>query len=122
MNAEVLTIKGEKFAVIPLAVYEKLIEAIEDVQDIADAKAIEERVALGSEEYMPASVVNAILDGESPVKVYREYRKMTQAELAEKTGLSTDMIKKIEGGKSDGSLKSLKAIAAALTVDIEDII
>ena len=37
MNAEVLTIKGEKFAIIPLAVYEKLIEMIEDAQDVADA-------------------------------------------------------------------------------------
>ena len=122
MNAEVLTIKGEKFAIIPLAVYEKLIEMIEDAQDVADAKAIEERIARGEGEYMPASVVNAILDGESPVKVYREYRKKTQAELAAEAGLSVDMIKKIESGKSDGSLKSLKAIAKALKVDLEDIV
>lgn len=122
MNAEVLTIKGEKFAIIPLAVYEKLIEMIEDAQDVADAKAIEERIARGEGEYMPASVVNVILDGESPVKVYREYRKKTQAELAAEAGLSVDMIKKIESGKSDGSLKSLKAIAKALKVDLEDII
>lgn len=122
MNAEVLTIKGEKFAIIPLAVYEKLIEMIEDAQDVADAKAVEERIAHGEGEYMPAYVVNAILDGESPVKVYRKYRKMTQAELAAEAGLSVDMIKKIESGKSDGSLKSLKAIAAALKVDLEDIV
>ncbi|MBR1777285.1 MAG: helix-turn-helix transcriptional regulator [Alphaproteobacteria bacterium] len=122
MNAEVLTIKGEKFAIIPLAIYEKLIEAIEDAQDAADAKAIEERIARGEGEYMPASVVDAILDGESPVKVYREYRKKTQAELAAEAGLSVDMIKKIESGKSDGSLKSLKAIAKALNVDLEDIV
>ena len=122
MNAEVLTIKGEKFAIIPLAIYEKLIEAIEDAQEAADAKAIEERIARGEGEYMPASVVDAILDGESPVKVYREYRKKTQAELAAEAGLSVDMIKKIESGKSDGSLKSLKAIAKALNVDLEDIV
>lgn len=97
-------------------------EAIEDAQDVADAKAIEERIARGEGEYMPASVVNAILDGESPVKVYREYRKKTQAELAAEAGLSVDMIKKIESGKSDGSLKSLKAIAKALKVDLEDLI
>ena len=97
-------------------------EAIDDLQDIADAKEIEARIQRGEGEYFPAEVVNAILDGANPVKVYREYRNMTQAELAQKAGLSADMIKKIESGKSDGSLKSLKAIAAALNVDIEDII
>ncbi len=122
MNAEVLTIKGEKFAIIPLAVYEKLIEAIEDAQDAADAQATEERIARGEGEYMPAFVVDAILDGENPVKVYREYRKKTQAALAAEAGLSVDMIKKIESGKSDGSLKSLKAIAKALKVDLDDIV
>lgn len=41
--------------------------------------------------------------------------KKTQAELAADVGL-------IESGKSDGNLKSLKVIAKALTVDLEDII
>ena len=122
MNAEVLTIKGEKFAILPFDVWEKIQETLEDLQDIADAKEIEARIQRGEGEYFPAEVVNAILDGANPVKVYREYRNMTQAELAQKAGLSADMIKKIESGKSDGSLKSLKAIAAALNVDIEDII
>lgn len=61
---------------------------------MADAKATEEQMAHREGEYMPAYVVNAILDGESPVKVYREYRKMTQAGLAAEADLSVDMIKR----------------------------
>lgn len=122
MNAEVMTLKGEKYAVLPFAMWEKIQEMLEDLQDIADCNEIRAKVERGESEYMPASVVHAIIHGENPIKVYREYRGFTQAELAEKAALSVDMIKKIEGGKSDGSIKSLKAIAKALNVDIEDII
>ena len=122
MNAEVMTLKGEKYAVLPFEAWEKLQEYIEELQDIADCNEIRAKAERGESEYMPASVVHVIIHGENPIKVYREYRGFTQAELAEKSCLSVDMIKKIEGGKSDGSIKSLKAIAKALNVDIEDII
>lgn len=122
MNAEVMTLKGVKYAVLPFEAWEKLQEYIEDLQDIADCNEIKARIERGEGEYFPASVVDALIDGENPIKVYREYRGMTQAELAEKVGLSVEMIKKIEGGKSDGSVKTLKAIATALKLDLDDIV
>lgn len=122
MNAEVMTLKGVKYAVLPFEAWEKIIEALEDAQDIADAKEISAKIASGEMECFPSSVVDALIDGENPIKVYREYRGMTQAELALKVGLSVEMIKKIEGGKSDGSVKTLKAIATALNLDLDDIV
>ncbi|MBR1649250.1 MAG: helix-turn-helix domain-containing protein [Alphaproteobacteria bacterium] len=122
MNAEVLTIKGEKFAVLPFDIYEKIIEALEDAQDIADAKEISAKIASGEMECFPSSVVNALIDGENAVKVYREYRGLTQAELAQKAGVSVVMIKKLEAGKTTGSIKTLKAIALALKLDVDDLI
>ena len=122
MDAEVLTIKGEKFALLPLKTWEKLQNYLDELQDIADCNEIKACIERGEGEYFPAKVVDALIDGENPVKIYRGYRGLTQAELAEKAGLSVDMIKKIEGGKSDGSIKSIKAIAQVLNVDIEDII
>lgn len=122
MNAEVLTIKGEKFAVLPFDIYEKLIEKLEDIQDIADAKEISAKIASGEMECFPSSVVDALIDGENTVKVFREYRGLTQAELAEKAGVSIHQIRKIEAGESEGSIKTIKAIATALNLDIEDII
>ena len=121
-NAEILTIKGEKFAVLPFDIYEKLVEKLEDMQDIADAKEISAKIASGEMECFPDTLVKAIIHGENKVKVFREYRGLTQAELAEKTGLSTIMIKKLEAGETDGSIKSLKAIAGALNLDVDDII
>ena len=51
-----------------------------------------------------------------------EYRGLTQAKLAKLTNLSVVMIKKLESGETKGSLKSLKAIAKALNLNIEDIL
>lgn len=122
MNAEVITLKGEKYAVLPFAMWEKLQEKLEEIQDIADCNEIRAKAELGESEYLPSEVVNALIFGENPVKVYREYRGLTQVELANLAGLSVEMIKKIEGGKSEGSVKSLKSIAKALKVDVDAII
>lgn len=71
------------------------------------------------EEVIPSEIVSRILDGEHPVKVWREYRGMTQVQLSETTGLSTPYISQIETGKRTGTLESLQAIAGALNVDLD---
>ena len=60
-------------------------EMLQDIQDYDHMKASLER---GEEELIPAEVVNAILDGENAIKVWREYRGISQTELAERTGIS----------------------------------
>jgi len=122
MNAEVLTIKGEKYALLPFDAWEKLQEYLEDLQDIADCNEIKARIERGEGEYFPSSVVDALIDGDNAIKVYREYRGLTQNELAEKVGVSVSMIRKIEAGESEGSIKTLKSIAQALNVDLENIV
>ena len=121
MNTEILTIKGEKFAVLPFNLYEKLMEKLEDLQDIADCKEIKAQIARGEMDLFPANVVNAIINGENKIKVYREYRGLTQAELATQANLSLAMIKKLESSETSGSIKSLKTIAKVLCLDLDDI-
>jgi DNA-binding XRE family transcriptional regulator len=121
MNTEILTIKGERFAVLPFNLYEKLMEKLEDLQDIADCKEIKAQIARGEMKLFPANVVNAIINGENKIKVYREYRGLTQAELAAQANLSLAMIKKLESCETSGSIKSLKAIAKVLCLDLDDI-
>lgn len=57
-------------------------------------------------------------------KVYenRERLKMTQAELAEKTGVTEQTIRKIEHGKGNPQLLSLCAIITALGINPTEII
>lgn len=93
---------------------------LEDYQDAAAANKVMEKIKSGEMELFPASIIEAIeLEDKNPVKVYREYRKMTQEELAAKFGVSVHMIRKLEAGESKGSVDTIKAIAEALRLNME---
>ena len=64
---------------------------------------------------------HAILDGTHPVKAWREYRGFTQDALAEKAGISKAYLSQIETGKRIGVAKTLKALAAALGVTLNEL-
>lgn len=119
MNAEVMTLEGKKYAVLPYDFWEQVQERLEDLQDAIDAKEISAKIACGEMEYFSSEFVNRLLLGdENKVKVCREYRGLTQEALATKINKSVELIRKIESGKSEGSISTIKAIAEALSVDI----
>jgi predicted transcriptional regulator len=120
MSVQILEIAGRKMAVLPMEDYERLVEIAEDREDIAAAVDAEHRRNEGME-YLPASMVNRILEGENALRVWREYRGMTIAELAEKSGYGYSMISKIEAGARQGTVALWNAVAAALKVLPEDI-
>ena len=70
---------------------------------------------------IPAAVANALLDGEQPVKVWREQRGLTQEVLSEKAGISKAYLCQIETRKRVGAFKTLKAIADALAVSVNEL-
>jgi DNA-binding XRE family transcriptional regulator len=73
----------------------------------------------GRESLVPAEILRRELEGESPVKLWREHRGLTQQELAEKTGMSKPYISQIESGKRQGTIDTLAAIARVLDVPLE---
>ncbi|MCF1481652.1 MULTISPECIES: helix-turn-helix domain-containing protein [Rhizobium/Agrobacterium group] len=113
----IITPSGETLVVLPLAEYESLI----DRSDIAAADKVKADIAAGDDELVPAEVVNQLLADENPVKVWRMFRKMTARELAEQAGISAPYISEIESGKKDGSFATMKKIAEALRVDLDDL-
>ncbi len=117
MKPEIIRKDGKPHAVIPYEVYERLVE---DAEMLSDIKAYDEAKAR-DEESFPADVVHRmVIEGENAIKVLREYRHLTQEELAEKTGgISLVYISDIESGKKSGSVKVLKAIAESLDVDLD---
>lgn len=118
MKYEMIERNGKSFVVLPVDMFYQLME---DAEMIDDIKAFDEAKAEGGE-YYPASVVYAILNGQNPIKTYREYRTLTQEDLAVKTGLSRAYIAQLETGKRTGSIAALKGIAQVLMVDLEDIV
>lgn len=115
--------QGDKpeWAVIPYDAYLRLVEQAEMLQDIRDYDAAKAALARGEEELIPSEMVDALLDGENPIKVWRMFRGMTRKELAERAGISVPYLAQLETNKRNGSVEILAAIARALNVTIEDL-
>ena len=120
MGAQILEIGGKMLAVLPFEDYQRLLEIAEDREDIAEAADAERRRKEG-EEYLPVSMVDRILDGENALRVWREYRGLNIAQLAEQSGYGYSMISKIETGTRHGTVAFWKAVAVALNVTPDDI-
>jgi DNA-binding XRE family transcriptional regulator len=114
----ITTPNGETLVILPLADYEALL----DQADIARALKVVANIAAGRDELVPAAIVDRILDGENKVRVWRSHRGLSARELAEAAGLSAPYISEIESGKKEGSIAGMKKIAAALRVDLDDLV
>ena len=110
-----------EWAVLPYEEYLKLVEQAELLEDIRDFDEMNAAIKRGEEELIPAEVVNAILDGKSPIKVWREYRGLTQQQLADGIGISKPYLSQLETGKRTGTAEVLSAIADALNVSLEQV-
>ncbi|MDK9721350.1 MAG: helix-turn-helix transcriptional regulator [Rhodospirillales bacterium] len=117
MKPQIITGKNGKpeFAVIPWAVWERVQPFTGSMSDEALFDAAKKRPS----ERFPSEVVNALLNGASPMKVLRQYRKMTQAELASSAGIAKLYLSQIETGRRTGSVETLRALAKALKVDLD---
>lgn len=97
----------------------KLMEAAEMLADVRAFDAAKEQLAGGDEELFPLEITERRLAGENPVKVWREYRGMTQTELAHVSGVSRPMVAAMETGHKAGGIGTLKKLAGALKVDLD---
>ena len=74
----------------------------------------------GTTTTLPNEVMEKITLGQdSPIKIIRKYKNMTQADLAKAAEISRPYLTEIETGKKDGSIRALKSIAGALDVSLE---
>jgi len=110
-----------EWAILPYEEYLQLIEQAELLEDIRDFDEISAAIERGDEELIPTEVVNAILDGKNPIKVWREYRGLTQQQLADIVRISKPYLSQIETGKRTGTTDVLSAIAKALDVSLEQV-
>lgn len=90
----------------------------EDHAAVAEFRA---RLAAGDEELIPSGIVGRLLAGENPVRVWRSHRGLTVTELAEKAGVAQPYLSQIETGRRDGTLETMRRIAAALGVTLDDL-
>lgn len=72
---------------------------------------------------IPLEVTKRIMAGESPIKVYRDWRGMTQRQLAKAAGIGNPVyLSQIETKRRKGSADMLRRIARALSVELDDVV
>jgi DNA-binding XRE family transcriptional regulator len=117
MKAQIIEKDGRpEFAVIPYADYEHFLELIEDEADARVVAEFHADYAAGKAFLVPDNILRRELAGESPVKLWRMQRNLSQQELAGRAGISKYYLSQIETGKRQGTVKTLRVIALALDV------
>ena len=91
------------------------------MDDIRAYDTAKHRLAAGQDEFIPAEFAEPILDGESPVRGWREYRGISIKELAARAAISAAYLSQIEGGSRNGALATMKALAVALSLELDDL-
>ncbi len=123
MNVQFLVQNGQpEYAVLPVSEYLELLKKAEMMEDVTDYDKANAELASGEDELVPEQVADALLDGDNPIKVWRNFRGLSQLELAERISRSQSYVAKLESGQRKGSLEVFKAISAALGVDVDDLI
>ena len=119
MNVQFIESQGDRqYAIVPIDLYNELLEKSELLEYISAY----EKAKQDDDELVPSEVVNRLIDGENKIKVCREYRRMSQAVLADKSGIAQATVAQMEGGKRVGSIAVIKKIAEALSLDLDDLV
>lgn len=103
---DLIHIEGKPYVLLPMQDYRRLINRNNDANSD-----------------IPPEILDQLTGGtEHPLKVLRNWRGITQKDLAGASGLSRPYIAEIEAGHKPGSLTAMRALAAALNVPIEMLI
>jgi antitoxin component HigA of HigAB toxin-antitoxin module len=103
VSAQIIEKDGvPEFAVLPYVEYQRLLAIAEDKVDAADVLAYRE----AGEENFPESLVDALVHGDHPIKVYCNYRQLTQQELADRIGRSKPYVARLQAGERTGTVDS----------------
>ncbi|PZX36172.1 mRNA interferase RelE/StbE [Roseinatronobacter thiooxidans] len=71
---------------IPKDEYLRLKAFEEDMADLNSAADVLARIKAGTEELIPSTVVDRLLEGDAPLTVWREHRGLSQAEFGTAVG------------------------------------
>ena len=122
MDVQLITAPdGSQMVVLPKADFDQLVAAAEERLDIASATAaLAEADAVGM---VPSEVVDAMLEGATPVAAWRQYRGLSQAELARRANLTQPGMRHFETRRNGrahlGRRESREALARALGIHVK---
>jgi DNA-binding XRE family transcriptional regulator len=116
MRIETITRNGKDFAVIPAKALQKLMADSEMLADVKAYDAAKARLDGGEDELLPLEITERRLRGEPALRTWREYRKLTQQQVARRSKVSRALIAANETNRKSGSVNTWKKLGAALDV------
>jgi DNA-binding XRE family transcriptional regulator len=99
---------------------ERRLDEAEDAYDALAMRLAEIEHVVSGGEWVPGEVVDRLIAGDHPIRVWREHRGLKSQDLARQAGISSALLSEIENGKKEGSIKTLAALGRALRVDLDD--
>jgi DNA-binding XRE family transcriptional regulator len=114
------TTGGEELVVLPKSEYERLTKLAAD-EDVGTARLVRRAraaLAAGEEVLLPKTIVDRLAAGENAIRVLREWKGMTQAELVASIGITQGYLSDLEAGKRKGPVALHQKIARSLGVPI----
>lgn len=96
--------------------------AAEDAADEAESAFALAEHSANPQNALPVELVERMVEGESPVRIWRGHRGLKGKELARHVGISASYLSDIEHGRKPGSTATIKAIANALQVTVDDLL
>jgi DNA-binding XRE family transcriptional regulator len=109
-------------AIVPRAEYERLktleSEAEEDAGTARLVARAKKEIA-GGAPLLPKGIVDRLAGGENPIRVLRQFRAETQAELAVAVGITQNYLSDLETGKRKGPLELHQKIARFLGIPLD---
>jgi len=120
MNMHTHTISKAKKGVITRTEYNSLIERMEELEDRLDLLNAQDKGE--SKDAWSSDLVERMIAGEHPLRLWREHRGINKRTLSKKSGVSESYLSEIETGKKPGSVSALSKCAKALNIDISDLV
>lgn len=118
MTVQFIESNGQnQFAILPIDEYQKMLEMAE----LSSEKKAYLQAKTDDDELIPLSVASRLIEGENPIKVWREYRGYTQLELSKMTGIPQPTIS-VREKAGFATVLQYKKLAHVLNVDIDDLI
>ena len=102
------------------AEFDALAARLEDMEDAIALRAAEAQ--FDERDALPLAMVKRIHAGEHPMRVWRDRRNLTLSALAKHSGVPVGYLSEIETRKKPGSVDAFRRVAAALGVEIDDLV
>jgi DNA-binding XRE family transcriptional regulator len=122
MKVKFKTTPEGEVAILPRAEYERLKAfAQEAEEDAGTARLVAraKREIAGGAPLLPKDVVDRLGRSENPIRVLRQFREQTQAELSAGVGITQNYLSELETGKRKGPLELHQKIARFLGVPLD---